>query len=331
MKSFSCAVVGASGMVGQMMVKVLEERGLPVSSLYLFASAKSAGATVAFRGAEIVIEELTPASFDRGIAVALFAVSNEISRKYAPIAAEKGCIVVDNSSAWRMEKDVPLVVPEVNGADITAHKGIIANPNCCAAPAVVALKPLQDAFGLKRVVISTYQSVSGSGVEGTRDLENNLKGKPSEFYPHTIAHNIIPHIDSFDPAGSGYTGEEMKIMAEARKMLHLPDLAITATAVRVPVFVGHSLSMNVTLTRPFEMDAVRALLQEAPGVRLSDNPAEKIYPMPITAAGTDNVYVGRLRRDKSCENSLNLWVSADNTRKGAATNAVQIVTSVLGG
>jgi len=314
-------------MVGGMFVKILEERKLPVSQLYLFASARSAGKMLAFNGQDITIEELTAISFDRGIDVALFAVDDNTSLAYAPIAAAKGCVVVDNSSAWRMASDVPLVVPEVNGNDIATHNGIIANPNCCAAPAVVALKPLQEAYGLKRVVISTYQSVSGSGVDGIRDLEANLQGQEGTFYPYTIAHNLIPHIGSFDE--TGYTGEETKVMAEIKKMLHAPDLKITTTTVRVPVYYGHSLSINVSLESPFEMEELRRILESAPGAVLYDDPLTNTYPMPITAAGNDNVYIGRVRRDNSCENSLNMWVVTDNTRKGAATNAVQILERIM--
>ena len=327
MKPFTCAIVGATGMVGGMFIKILEERKLPVSKLYLFASARSAGKTLAFNGQDIVIEELTPESFDRGIDAALFAADDNSSRIYAPIAAAKGCIVVDNSPVWRMAPDVPLVVPEVNGGDIAAHRGIIANPNCCAAPAVVALKPLLDAYGLGRVVISTYQSVSGSGVDGIRDLDASLQGQAGSFYPQPIAHNLLPHIGSFED--TGYTGEEVKLMAEIKKMLHTPELKITATTVRVPVYYGHSLSINVSLEKPYDLPDLRRLLESAPGVVLYDNPAENMYPTPIMAAGNDNVYIGRLRRDDSCENGLNMWVVTDNTRKGAATNAVQTLERAL--
>jgi len=327
MKPLTCAIVGATGMVGGMFVKILEERKLPVSQLYLFASARSAGKTLMFNGQDIIIEELTATSFDRGIDIALFAADDNTSLLYAPIAAAKGCVVIDNSSAWRMDPDVPLVVPEVNGNDIATHKGIIANPNCCAAPAVVALKPLQKAYGLKRVVISTYQSVSGSGVDGIRDLDATLQGQAGTFYPYTIAHNLIPHIGSFDE--TGYTGEETKLMAEVQKMLHAYELKITATTVRVPVYYGHSLSINISLDKSFEMDDLRQVLKNTPGALLYDNPEAGMYPMPVLAAGNDNVYVGRVRRDNSCENSINMWVVTDNTRKGAATNAVQILERVM--
>jgi aspartate-semialdehyde dehydrogenase len=327
MKPFSCAIIGASGLVGKMMLHILEERKLPVSHMFLFASAKSAGIKMPFNGREWAVEELTSASFDRGIDVALFAVNNALSRTYAPLAVEKGCIVVDNSSAWRMDPNVPLVVPEVNAGDLFNHKGIIANPNCCAAPAVVALKPLFDAYGLKRVVISTYQSVSGAGVGGERDLTGTLAGGEPKHFPYPIAFNLIPHIGDFE--ADGYTGEEKKLMAEIRKMLHAPELPITATTVRVPVYVGHSLSINVVLERPFDLERIRTMYANLPGITLADNPSEKIYPMPITAAGNDSVFIGRLRRDGSSENGLNMWVVCDNIRKGAATNAVQIVEELI--
>ncbi|MCL2286188.1 MAG: aspartate-semialdehyde dehydrogenase [Firmicutes bacterium] len=326
-KPFSCAIIGASGMVGGMFVKILEERKLPVSKLYLFASARSAGQILKFNGQDVVIEEFTPEVFDRGIDFALFGVDGKFSRKYAPVAAKAGCIVVDNSSGWRMAEDVPLIVPEVNRASLAAHKGIIANPNCCAVPAVVALKPLLDKYGLQRVVISTYQSVSGAGVDGITDLERTLQGKDPQHFPYQIAGNIIPHIDIFHD--DGYTGEEKKIMAEIRKILSCPTLALTATTVRVPVEFGHSLSINVTLTNDFRLEDVQELLSNSPGIILQDHPENNHYPMPLYAAGTDNVYVGRIRRDDSFKNSLNMWVVADNTRKGAATNAVQIVETLL--
>jgi len=317
------AIIGASGMVGKKFVQVLEERKLPIKELYLIASARSAGQTLAFCGDELNIEELTPAVFDRGIDYALFAVSNDISRKYAPIAVNAGCVVIDNSSAWRMDPDVPLVVPEVNRGDLANHKGIIANPNCCAVPAVIALKPIHDKYGLKRVVISTYQSVSGAGVGGMQDLEDTLAGNPPSHFPHPIAHNLIPHIDRF--LGDGYTGEERKLISEIRKMLHTQNLGVTATTVRVPVKIGHSLSINVTFENPYVLEHLLEHLAEAPGVIITDDPSTNLYPMPISAAGTDAVYIGRIRRDNSLPHSLNMWVSADNTRKGAATNAVQIL------
>jgi len=324
MKPFSCAIVGATGMVGRMFIEVLEEYELPVSQLYPFASARSVGKTVRFNDQDIVIQELTPESFDRGIDVALFAVDDEISRTYAPIAVAKGCIVIDNSSAWRMEPDVPLVVPEVNRADILGHRGIIANPNCCAVPAAMVLKPLDDAHGVERVVISTYQSVSGAGVAGMRDLDATLAGEEPSFFPSPIAHNIIPHIGSFDE--DGYTGEETKIMAEVKKMLHRPDLKITATAVRVPVYTCHCLCINVALKKPFDMKELWRIFSYADGVVLLGG--DSVYPTPRLTVGSDNAYIGRLRRDTSVENGINMWVVADNTRKGAAGNAVQILEAL---
>jgi len=323
----SIAIIGASGMVGQKFAQILEERNLTISRLYLFASARSAGKTLMFHGQAIAIEELTPSVFTRGIDYALFAVDSDISKKYAPIAADAGCVVIDNSSAWRMDASVPLVVPEVNSADLAAHSGIVANPNCCATPSVVALKPLADRYGLARVVISTYQSVSGAGVDGMADLAHTGAGGTPQFFPHIIAGNLIPHIDTFHP--DGYTGEEKKLIAEIRKMLHMEELPVTATTVRVPVEYGHSLSINVTLQNAFDLAEVRDLLGGSPGVVLQDNPEENMYPTPLHAAGTDDVYIGRVRRDDSFENSLNMWVVADNTRKGAATNAVQVLESLL--
>jgi len=316
------AIVGASGMVGRMFVQILEERKFPVSKLYLFASARSAGQTLVFNGQDIQIEELTPNIFARGIDIALFAVEGDISKKYAPIAIKAGCTVIDNSSAWRMATDVPLIVPEINSGNLANHNGIIANPNCCATPATMALKPLLDKYGLSRVVISTYQSVSGAGVGGLNDLQ---QGECSHF-PYPIKGNIIPHIDSFH--SNGYTGEEKKLMEEIRKILDIPNLPITATTVRVPVEYGHSLSINVTLTKEFDIRSVQELFSNIPGIILQDDTANNLYPMPITAAGTDSVYIGRIRRDDSFKNSLNLWVVADNTRKGAATNAIQIAEAL---
>jgi aspartate-semialdehyde dehydrogenase len=329
MKPFTCAIVGATGMVGGMFLKVIAERKLPVSALYLFASARSAGFQIPDgKGNNLTVEELTPASFDRGIGAALFAAGNEVSRRYAPIAARKGCVAVDNSSAWRMEPEVPLVVPEVNSGDILRHRGIIANPNCCAAPAALALYPLHKAYGVKRLVISTYQSVSGAGAGGWQDLDRTLDGKPPQHFPYPIAHNILPHIGAFNE--DGYTGEEQKLMDEIRKILNAPDIKATATTVRVPVYTGHSLSVNVTFEKPYDLSEAKELLANQPGAVLADDPEKNLYPMPLTAAGTDTVHIGRIRRDDSCENSLNMWVSADNLRKGAATNAVQILEKVMG-
>jgi len=318
----SLAIVGATGMVGQTMLQVIKERKLPFENLYLFASARSAGKKIAFEGKTLTIEELTPNSFDRGIDIALFSAGGGTSKEYAPIAAKKGCVVIDNSSAWRMDPDVPLVVPEVNPDDIKKHRGIISNPNCSTIQAVVALNPLHKAFGIKRVIYTTFQSVSGAGNKGRDELERTARGGAPQNWPYPIADNCIPHIDSF--GDDGYTFEEVKMIKETQKIMNAPDMLITATAVRVPVSVGHSESINITFKNPFEAADVLRILEEAPGIVVQDDPANKVYPTPKEAAGTDPVYVGRIRRDFSADNSLNMWVVADNVRKGAATNAVQI-------
>ena len=326
-KKLTVAVVGATGMVGRTFLKVLEEKKLPVDTYYLFASAKSAGSKVQFMGKEYVIEELTETSFDRGIDIALFSAGGSTSEKFAPIAASKGCVVIDNSSAWRMNDEVPLVVPEVNPEDIKWNKGIIANPNCSTIQAMVALKPLDEKYTIKRVVYSTYQAVSGAGVGGWNDLENGLKGEAPKKFPHPIAGNCIPHIDVFLP--NGYTKEEEKMIKETRKILGKPDMRITATTVRVPVFNGHSESINVEFEKPFDLDELKEVLKNAPGVVVQDDTANNVYPMAITAAGTDATYVGRIRRDESVDSGVNLWVVADNIRKGAAANAVQIAQKLI--
>ncbi len=326
-KKLTVAVVGATGMVGRTFLKVLEEKKLPVDTYYLFASKKSAGSKVQFMGKEYVIEELTENSFDRGIDIALFSAGGSTSEKFAPIAASKGCVVIDNSSAWRMNDEVPLVVPEVNPEDIKWNMGIIANPNCSTIQAMVALKPLDDKYTIKRVVYSTYQAVSGAGVGGWNDLENGLKGEAPTKFPHPIAGNCIPHIDVFLP--NGYTKEEEKMIKETRKILGKSDMKITATTVRVPVFNGHSESINVEFEKSFDLDELKEVLRNAPGVIVQDDTANNVYPMAITAAGTDETYVGRIRRDESVENGVNLWVVADNIRKGAASNAVQIAEKLI--
>lgn len=327
MKKYKVAIVGASGMVGRTFLQVLEEKNLPIEELYLFASSRSAGKTVSFCGKEYVIEELTESSFDRGIDIALFSAGGGTSLKYAPIAAEKGCIVIDNSSAWRMDPKVPLVVPEVNAEDVKWNNNIIANPNCSTIQAMVALKPLHDAFKIKRIVYNTYQAVSGAGMEGYSDLENGLKGEAPKKFPYPIAGNVLPQIDVFEE--NGYTKEESKMINETRKILHDDSLRITATTVRVPVFNGHSESINLEFEKPFEISQVFDILKNAPGIILQDDIQNGIYPMPINASGHDEVFVGRIRRDESVENGLNLWVVADNIRKGAASNAVQIAEWIM--
>ena len=323
------AVVGATGVVGSTFLKVLEERDFPFENLYLMASARSAGKTIYFRGKDYVVEELNEHSFDKPIDIALFSAGGSTSAKYAPIAAEHGVIVVDNSSQWRMDENVPLVVPEVNPDDIAWNNGIIANPNCSTIQAMVALKPLQDKYGIKRVVYSTYQAVSGSGMKGINDLKNGLAGNNEELqaYAHPIAGNCLPHIDVF--MDNGYTKEEMKMINETHKILGDDDIKVTATTVRVPVFDSHSESINIELEKPFEIEDVMELFRNAPGVVLQDDVENNVYPLALDAAGTDEVYIGRIRRDFSVENGLNIWVVADNIRKGAATNAIQIAEKLL--
>lgn len=323
------AVVGATGVVGSTFLKVLEERDFPFENIYMMASAKSAGKTLTFKGKEYVVEELTEHSFDKPIDIALFSAGGSTSAKFAPIAAAHGVTVVDNSSQWRMYDDVPLVVPEVNPEDIEWNKGIIANPNCSTIQAMVALKPLQDKYGIKRIVYSTYQAVSGSGVKGINDLKNGLEGNNEDLqaYAHPIAGNCLPHIDVF--MDNGYTKEEMKMINETHKILHDDDIKITATTVRVPVFDSHSESINIELEKPFELEDVVECFRNFPGLIVQDDVENNVYPLALDAAGTDEVYVGRIRRDFSVENGINIWVVADNIRKGAATNAVQIAEKLL--
>lgn len=327
MKKVNLAVVGATGMVGRTFLKVLEEKQLPIDNFYVFASSRSAGSKVKFNDKEYTVEELTETSFDRGIDIALFSAGGSTSEKFSPIAASKGCIVIDNSSAWRMNPKVPLVVPEVNPEDIEWNNGIIANPNCSTIQAMVALKPLDDKYKIKRVVYSTYQAVSGAGLAGWKDLEDGLKGEKPKKFPHPIAGNCLPHIDVFTE--NGYTKEELKMINETRKILHNPDMRITATAVRVPVFDSHSESINVEFEKPFELTNLVDTLKNAPGIIIKNDHMNNEYPLALDAAGTNEVYVGRIRRDESVENGVNLWVVADNIRKGAATNAVQIAEVII--
>lgn len=330
MKQYRVAVVGATGMVGRKFLEVLEERQLPVSEYFLFASKRSAGKEITFMGKKHTVRELTDDAFQGlDIDIALFSAGGETSRHFAPIVASTGAVVIDNSSCWRMDPDVPLVVPEVNPHAIPGYKkkGIIANPNCSTIQAMVVLKPLSDAYGLKRVVYSTYQAVSGAGQQGYMDLVDGLKGEAPKKFPHPIAGNCLPHIDVF--LDTGYTKEEQKMIDESRKILSLPELRVTATTVRVPVYHGHSESINIEFERPFELSELRALLEKAPGLVVQDDVANNVYPMAIHAADTDPVYVGRIRRDFSVENGINLWCVADNIRKGAATNAVQIAQELI--
>jgi aspartate-semialdehyde dehydrogenase len=327
MKKVNLAVVGATGMVGRTFLKVLEEKNLPIENFYVMASARSAGSKLTFKGKEYVVEELTEHSFDKPIDIALFSAGGSTSAKFAPIAAKHNCIVIDNSAQWRQDPEVPLVVPEVNPEDVKWNKGIIANPNCSTIQAVVALKPLDDKYTIKRVVYSTYQAVSGAGVAGWKDLENGLKGEEPKKFPHPIANNCLPHIDIF--LDNGYTKEEMKMIWETRKILHHPELKVTATTVRVPVFNSHSESINVEFEKPVDINEVKKLLSDSPDIILKDDPANDVYPLAIEATGTDEVYVGRVRRDESVENGVNFWCVADNIRKGAATNAVQIAQILI--
>lgn len=328
MKKINLAVVGATGMVGRTFLKVLEEKNLPIENFYVFASARSAGSTLTFNGKEYTVLELNENSFkDYQIDIALFSAGGGTSLKYAPIAAESGCIVIDNSSAWRMDPNVPLVVPEVNPEDIRNHQGIIANPNCSTIQAVVALKPLHEYYGIKRIVYTTFQAVSGAGMGGWSDLEEGLKGQAPKKFPHPIANNCLPHIDVF--LENGYTKEEMKMVEETRKILHDDTLRITATTVRVPVFNSHSESINVELNKPFEIDELVNRLSASEGITVQDDLANNVYPLAINATGHDEVFVGRIRRDESLDNGINLWVVADNIRKGAASNAVQIAEWII--
>ncbi len=333
MEKIKIAVVGATGMVGRTFLKVLEENDLPSCEYALFASERSAGSVVTFFGKEYTVRLLDEHSFDEGFDIALFSAGACTSKTFAPIAASHGCVVIDNSSCWRMDKDVPLVVPEVNPQDAFKHHNIIANPNCSTIQAVVALKPLYDKYGIKRVVYSTYQSVSGAGMKGYADLDNGAKayaaGTACELqkFPYPIFGNCIPHIDVF--LEDGYTKEEKKMVDETHKILGDDSIAVTATCVRVPVFYSHSESVNIEMKKPFEVEEIKKLFAAAPGVVLVDDPANNGYPLATEAAGTDAVYVGRIRRDTSVENGLNLWVVSDNIRKGAATNAVQIAKLLI--
>ena len=327
MKNYKLALVGSTGLVGVTARKVLEEKNLPISEYVFFSSNKSAGTKINFLGKDYVVRELKEDSFDEGFDFAIFSAGGETSKKYSPIAASKGCIVVDNSSAFRMDKNVPLVVPEVNPDDIKWNKGIIANPNCSTIQAVVALKPLDDKYKIKRIVYSTYQAVSGAGKSGVDDLENGLKGIAPKKFPYPIVNNCLPHIDVFEE--NGYTKEELKMINETRKILGKPYLKATATTVRVPVINSHSESINVEFENDFDLEELKDLLRNSPGIVVQDDPKNNIYPLAINASGTDEVYVGRIRRDESVDFGINMWVVSDNIRKGAASNAVQIVEKLI--
>jgi aspartate-semialdehyde dehydrogenase len=335
MKSYHVAVVGATGAVGNEMIKILEERQFPVGKLTLLASERSLGKELTFRGKSLPVEVLTENSF-AGIEIGLFSAGGSISDRFAPIAARAGCIVIDNTNAFRMVPEIPLVVPEVNPEAIALYKnrGIIANPNCSTIQMVVALKPIHDAVRIKRIVVSTYQAVSGTGKKAIEELELQTRAimngqKPViKVYPYQIAFNCLPHIDIF--LDNGYSREEMKMVNETKKIMNDPSIAVTATTVRVPVFHAHSESVNIETERKITPDEVRKLLSTAPGVRVVDDPQWKKYPLAIDAAGQDETLVGRIREDESIPNGINMWVVADNIRKGAALNAVQIAEILIG-
>lgn len=329
---YAVAVVGATGAVGEEMVSILEGRNFPVEELYLYASERSAGKRLEFRGRSVTVKTLNEDSF-KGIDIALFSAGGERSQEWAPVAVRSGCVVVDNSSAWRMDPEVPLVVPEVNPHDLKWHKGIIANPNCSTIQMVVALKPIHDVVRVRRVVVTTFQSVSGTGKKAMDELLKqttdllNFRSIECKVYPHQIAFNILPHIDRF--LDNGYTKEEMKMINETKKIMGDNSIMVTATTVRVPVFRCHSESVNIVTEKKIGANEARALLAGFPGVVVYDAPEKNIYPLPLDAAGKDEVYVGRVREDESTENGINMWVVSDNLRKGAALNAVQIAEKLI--
>ena len=326
-KNLHVAIVGATGAVGVEMMKTLEKRNFPVGKLTLLASAKSAGKRLPFKGGEVVIEELTEKSF-AGVDVALFSAGGSISKQFAPFATQAGAVVVDNSSAFRMDADVPLVVPEINGADVKASRGIIANPNCTTAITLMALWPLHQAFGVKRVIASSYQAVSGTGAQAIEELRAQVaaisEGRPvvSKVYPHQIAFNVLPHVDSF--LDSGYTKEEMKMQHEGRRIMHHPSFRASVTCVRVPVYRAHSVAVTAEFEKPISVEAARAALANAPGLDIVDDPKSNTYPLPLNVAERDNCQVGRIRMDCALDNALSFWVVGDQLLKGAALNAVQI-------
>jgi aspartate-semialdehyde dehydrogenase len=332
MKTHNLAIVGATGAVGSEMISILEERKFPIGELRLLASAKSAGQRKTFQGKDIIIQELTKDSF-KGIDIALFSAGGVVSQEYCPLAVKAGAVCVDNTSAFRMDPETPLVVPEVNLEALKDHKGIIANPNCSTIQMVLALKPIADALGLKRVVVSTYQAVAGAGAKGIQELEQQSvdivaeREIESRIFSHQIAYNAIPHIDVF--LENGFTKEEMKMILETKKILNDQDLQVTATTVRIPVMRSHSESVNIETKKFMPIEELKALLANSPGVTVLDDPFHNQYPMPIDVVGTDDAYVGRIRRDESVESGYHLWVVADNLRKGAALNTVQIAELLI--
>lgn len=326
------AVVGATGAVGIEMIKTLEKRNFPVGKLTLLASARSVGKKLKFKGQEITVTELTQDSF-KDVDIALFSAGGGISKEFAPVAARAGCVVVDNSSAFRQDDNVPLVIPEINAADVKWHKNIIANPNCTTAITLMALYPLHHAFGVKRIFASSYQAVSGTGAKAIAELEQQVhqivKGQPvtNEVYPHQIAFNVLPHVDSFLP--TGYTKEEMKMENEGRKIMHHPNFRASVTCVRVPVYRSHSVAVSAEFDRPVTVEAARAVLKQAPGLDVIDEPENKKYPMPLFTSEKYNCEVGRIRKDCALDNGLCFWVSGDQLLKGAALNAVQIAEELV--
>ena len=328
MKKYNLAVVGATGMVGNKFLEVLQEKQLPVNNYFLFASKKSAGKVIDFMGKPHTVIELSEENINKyEIDIALFSAGGETSKIFAPIFAKKGTLVIDNSSQWRRDENVPLVVPECNAEDILWHKNIIANPNCSTIQAVVALKPLHKEFTIKRVIYSTYQAVSGAGVKGFNDLQDGISGKAPQKFPYPIFGNCLPHIDVF--MENGYTKEEDKMIFETRKILGDKNMKVTATCVRVPVYYGHSESINVEFEKPCTLERVKQVLENTEGIILQDQPDKLLYPMPLTAENKNEVFVGRIRLDETVDSGVNLWVVADNIRKGAATNAVQIAEKAI--
>ena len=331
-EEYVVAVAGATGAVGREMVGILEQRDFPVETLKPLASERSVGKTVRFRGREVPVEVLDENAF-QGVDLAVFSAGAGPSRRFAPIAAKSGCVVVDNSSAWRMDPDIPLVVPEVNPHALEGHNGIIANPNCSTIQMVVALKPIYDAVGIHRIVVSTYQAVSGTGLEAIEELSAQTRsllsmGEPEvKVYPHQIAFNCLPHIDVF--LENDYTKEEMKMVNETRKIMEDDDIMVSATTVRVPVFYGHSEAVWIETGDKITPDEVRSLLQRAPGVIVMDDPKTNTYPLASVAAGQDATYVGRIREDISCDRGIVMWVVSDNIRKGAALNTIQIAETMI--
>lgn len=322
----TCAIIGATGLVGSTFLKVLEEKNLKIDEYYLFASSRSKGKKIRFMGKEYTVEELTHEVPKIGFTYALFSAGASISKEYAKEFVENGTIVIDNSSAFRMDEDVPLIVPEVNFEDIKNSK-LIANPNCSTIQAMLPLNVLNKIYGIKRVIYSTYQAVSGAGQKGIEDLQNTSKGFKENKFPHKIYNNCLPHIDAFTE--SGYTKEELKMINETRKILKLPNLKVTATCVRVPVLNSHSESINIELEKPFDLEELKQELARSENIVVLDDPRYDIYPLNEFANEKDEVFVGRIRKDESIENGLNIWVVADNIRKGAASNAVQILEKLL--